>query len=147
MVRPPVDDRVDRLEVYVPRGIQLTSTNRSRAYPKFLNHTQSLLHPVSMSRDDGGKVTPVPIPNTEVKLSSADGTWTAGSWESRTSRGNREKSDPAMGRAFFVLLRDTNCNDDRKTKCNGVCVSWESREQAFVQVCFSAEIERISAAW
>ena len=54
-----------------------------------------------MSRDDGGKVTPVPISNTEVKLSSADGTWTAGSWESRTSRGSREKSDPEMGRAFL----------------------------------------------
>ncbi|MDF2521352.1 MAG: hypothetical protein K0R84_1980, partial [Clostridia bacterium] len=35
-----------------------------------------------------GEVTPVPIPNTEVKLSSADGTWTAGSWESKSSPGN-----------------------------------------------------------
>ena len=25
--------------------------------------------------DDGREVTPVPIPNTEVKLSSADGSW------------------------------------------------------------------------
>ena len=40
-----------------------------------------------MSSDDGEKVTPVPIPNTEVKLLSADGTWTAGSWESRSSLG------------------------------------------------------------
>ena len=35
--------------------------------------------------DDGIKDTPVPIPNTEVKLYSADGTWRAASWESRTS--------------------------------------------------------------
>ena len=28
-----------------------------------------------MSGSDGGKVTPVPIPNTVVKLSSADGSW------------------------------------------------------------------------
>jgi hypothetical protein len=28
-----------------------------------------------MSGSDGGEVTPVPIPNTEVKLSSADGSW------------------------------------------------------------------------
>ena len=28
-----------------------------------------------MSGDDGEKVTPVPIPNTEVKLLSADGSW------------------------------------------------------------------------
>ena len=33
---------------------------------------------------DGGGVPHVPIPNTTVKPSSADGTWTAGSWESRT---------------------------------------------------------------
>ena len=37
------------------------------------------------SGDDSGGATPVPIPNTAVKSSSADGTWTAGSWESRTS--------------------------------------------------------------
>ena len=28
-----------------------------------------------MSSDDGKEVTPVPIPNTEVKLFSADGSW------------------------------------------------------------------------
>ena len=33
---------------------------------------------------DSGRVPRVPIPNTTVKPSSADGTWTAGSWESRT---------------------------------------------------------------
>ena len=34
--------------------------------------------------DDGGGEPRVPISNTTVKPSSADGTWTAGSWESRT---------------------------------------------------------------
>ena len=29
----------------------------------------------NLSSDDGEKVTPVPIPNTEVKLLSADGSW------------------------------------------------------------------------
>ena len=91
MVRPHVEDMVDRLEVYVPRGIQLTSTNRSRAYPKlsctaFASSFQGIQIP--MSSDDGEKVTPVPIPNTEVKLLRADGTWTAGSRESRSSLGN-----------------------------------------------------------
>ena len=33
---------------------------------------------------DSGGVPRVPIPNTTVKPSSADGTWTEGSWESRT---------------------------------------------------------------
>jgi hypothetical protein len=28
-----------------------------------------------MSGDDGEEVTPVPMPNTEVKLFSADGSW------------------------------------------------------------------------
>ena len=32
----------------------------------------------------GGGVPPVPIPNTEVKPASADGTWGVGSWESRS---------------------------------------------------------------
>src|SRR6478752_5190227 len=59
-----------------------------------------------MSRDDGGKVTPVPIPNTEVKLSSADGTWTAGSRESRTSRGNmfEEKDLIHCGSGLFFCF-------------------------------------------
>ena len=35
--------------------------------------------------DDGGREPRVPIPNTNVKPSSVDGTWTAGSRESRTS--------------------------------------------------------------
>ncbi len=36
------------------------------------------------SSGDGGEVTPVPIPNTEVKLSSADGSW--GSSPARVGR-------------------------------------------------------------
>ena len=34
-----------------------------------------------------GEATPVPIPNTEVKLSYADGTWDAGPWKSRALPG------------------------------------------------------------
>ena len=37
-------------------------------------------------RDESEEVTPVPIPNTEVKLFSADGTWRETAWESRSSR-------------------------------------------------------------
>ena len=57
-----------------------------------------------MSSDDAEKVTPVPIPNTEVKLLSADGTWTAGSWESRSSLGNREETRSSMDRVFLYAL-------------------------------------------
>jgi hypothetical protein len=39
----------------------------------------------TVSGDHGGGETPVPIPNTEVKTVSADGTWGATPWESRTS--------------------------------------------------------------
>ncbi len=38
----------------------------------------------SLSSDDSEGVTPVPIPNTEVKSFSVDGTWRATAWESRT---------------------------------------------------------------
>ena len=37
-----------------------------------------------MVGDDDGEVPPVLIPNTEVKLLSADGTWWATAWESKT---------------------------------------------------------------
>jgi hypothetical protein len=50
---------------------------------------------VTLFGDDGGGEPRVPIPNTTVKPSSADGTWTAGSWESRTlpSRMNSRVGD------------------------------------------------------
>lgn len=34
LVRPLEDDEVDRLEVEVQQCMELTNTNRSRAYPK-----------------------------------------------------------------------------------------------------------------
>ena len=37
-----------------------------------------------VSGGHSGGVTPVPIPNTEVKTASADGTWRETSWESRS---------------------------------------------------------------
>ena len=40
------------------------------------------------SGDYGMKVTPVPIPNTKVKLQCADGTAGVTLWESRLSPGN-----------------------------------------------------------
>ncbi len=45
---------------------------------------------------DGGGVPHVPIPNTTVKPSSADGTWTEGSWESRTSPSKDERALPMI---------------------------------------------------
>ena len=37
--------------------------------------------------DDDAEDTPVPIPNTVVKLRGADDTWRAAAWESRESLG------------------------------------------------------------
>ncbi len=38
-----------------------------------------------VSGDHSDRVTPVPIPNTEVKPACADGTWGETPWESRSS--------------------------------------------------------------
>ena len=43
-----------------------------------------------ISGDNSERDPPVPIPNTEVKPLSADGTWLATARESRTSPGSRE---------------------------------------------------------
>jgi hypothetical protein len=44
-----------------------------------------------VSGDASGGVTPVPISNTEVKPSSADGTWVVTPWESRSLPENFNK--------------------------------------------------------
>ena len=43
---------------------------------------------INESGNDGVKVTPVPIPNTKVKLHCADGTAGEALWESRKLPGN-----------------------------------------------------------
>src|SRR5213078_4905859 len=50
-----------------------------------------------------GRVPPVPIPNTEVKPATADGTASAGVWESRSLPGIFPKPDARRsGRAFSL---------------------------------------------
>ena len=49
------------------------------------NKVQKLFH--NFSGDSVGRVTPVPIPNTEVKPAGADGTARVTAWESRKSPG------------------------------------------------------------
>ena len=71
--------------------MELRDTNRSRAYPIYkvemilglialrlnLHITLSSFERTTLreSSDDGEEATPVPMPNTEVKLFSADGSW------------------------------------------------------------------------
>ena len=52
-----------------------------------------------ISGDNSERDPPVPIPNTEVKPLSADGTWLATARESRTSPGSRERRCWRSGRA------------------------------------------------
>ncbi len=44
-------------------------------YNFLLDISKEMFIMIKKSGNDGREVTPVPIPNTEVKLSSADGSW------------------------------------------------------------------------
>ena len=57
---------------------------------------------------DSGRVPRVPIPNTTVKPSSADGTWTEGSRESRTSPSEQLKRNHyrAIDSGFFSVISE-----------------------------------------
>ena len=96
--------------MYAPQGVQWTGTNRPRTCPTHHhcphgnqqtrateqkhrsrphtahphNPTQTRVGMVRCSGGHSGGETPGPIPNPEAKPSSADGTATARSWESRT---------------------------------------------------------------
>ena len=52
---------------------------------------------------DGGRVTPVPISNTEVKPSSADGTALETRWESRTLPGFYSQPVPLTRSRLFLF--------------------------------------------
>ena len=60
----------------------------------------------ALNRIFGGndaEVTPVPIPNTVVKLCSADGTWWEAARESRSSP-EQKRTLTIVGVLFFVLF-------------------------------------------
>ena len=57
---------------------------------------------VNFPGEVSGRVTPVPIPNTEVKPSSADGTALVTKWESRESPGLHIKGRQQW-RPFFYI--------------------------------------------
>ena len=67
-----------------------------------------------LTTDFGGycvRVTPVPIPNTEVKPNCADGTWVDSPWESRSppdfSRGGPASAGPPFTfSALIVVISD-----------------------------------------
>ena len=60
--------------------------------------------------DHRSRVTPVPIPNTEVKPATADGTARAGGWESRSLPGINTKGPSAKHSGlFFVQSPSPKC--------------------------------------
>ena len=52
-----------------------------------------------ISGDDDAEVTPVPMPNTEVKLCSAENTWWEAAWEDRSLP--EQKNSSPKGLLFF----------------------------------------------
>ena len=73
----------------------------------------------------GGGAPPVPIPNTEVKPASADGTWTEGSRESRTPPNISEGRPSHVRGAAFLRVRGVSpdgrlANDERHIISDGL---------------------------
>ena len=59
--------------------------------------------PVLKTGANGGEVPPVPIPNTEVKLTSVENTWLETAWEDRVVPVQMKKSLPDSMKGFFVI--------------------------------------------
>jgi hypothetical protein len=81
-----------------------------------------------ISGGHSAEVPPVPIPNTAVKLSSVDGSRTAGSLESRTSPDYSPASPltPQGGRGFVVVVSVRAA--DRRALLRGVACEREVDE-------------------
>ena len=59
--------------------------------------------PYTISGDYGERDPPVPMPNTEVKPFSADGTWLETTWESRTLPDSTKKEPQTNVWGFFFV--------------------------------------------
>ena len=64
--------------------------------------------PYKISGDYGERDPPVPIPNTEVKPFSADGTWLETTWESRTLPDSMKKGLTPNGVGSFFISSATS---------------------------------------
>ena len=96
------------------RCTKLTSTKcpsgltRSHSFPKSAWTFSLLTNRLNaLPGGNSGEVTPVPMPNTEVKLSSANGTAGEALWESRSLPGALLKGPISyeMGPFFFCFWR------------------------------------------
>ena len=119
LVRPVPEQHVDRPEVEAQQCVEPTGTNRPRAWiccdvrARYggLGERRPCRPDISLTTvfgGHGGGETPVPIPNTAVKPSSADGTWRETAWESRSppfSHSEGPSSDgPSVAFLPLVLL-------------------------------------------
>ena len=76
--------------------------------------------PYKISGDYGERDPPVPMPNTEVKPFSADGTWLETTWESRTLPDSTKKSLRRMSGAFSLCIRRNPSFRSSSTKSENV---------------------------
>ena len=75
--------------------------------------------PYKISGDYGERDPPVPIPNTEVKPFSADGTWLETTWESRTLPDSMKRKDlPVRVGLFFSYNRKVLFSGLSRPTCN-----------------------------
>ena len=71
--------------------------------------------PYKISGDYGERDPPVPMPNTEVKPFSADGTWLETTWESRTLPDSMKKGLTPNGVGSFFIPSATGEQGERKS--------------------------------
>src|SRR5436309_12955250 len=85
-----------------------------------------------VSGGNRGGETPVPIPNTEVKTASADGTWGGTPWESRSSPGflrrPRRASDRCGGGVSRVHTSSRSIRSDPPLERNSI--TWQTNDAA-----------------
>src|SRR6186713_1383783 len=112
--------------------------SRARTCPSILNcqRLQEMpgteLHsvPAQVSGDRTERVTPVPIPNTEVKPLRADGTARATLWETRSLPGLKSSEEPQGSSELFAFY--IHSSDRITSHCKLAVPKFRSRLKAFV---------------
>ena len=69
---------------------------------------------------DDGEATPVPIPNTVVKLSGAENTWLATAWENRELPGQKKEAKRKF--CFFLLSEEIREKNEEKRRKIAVAI-------------------------
>ena len=85
--------------------------------------------PSQFSGDNGERDPPVPIPNTEVKPFSADGTWLETTWESRMLPDSMKKNPPLMGVGSFFISSATSLSQVVSNEVRECCGGAHSMSQ------------------